>query len=241
VSGSRGAFQPYDKAQAACYLAERFARLPWSVADEREKAAVARLAAKFSPRLALDLACGTARMASAVRNAPVVAADASEAMLRESAGATGGDKLLVRADAFALPFKSGAFDMVICFRFLRHLDAAKRSAALAEIRRVLATGGRLVFDALNAKMGAFDARCASCNERRIHDERYTPRSLRRELEECGFEAGSLIPVMRHLRAYHLANAAGRGRLAALRRKFIAVGERVPSRFPFSWVATARRM
>jgi len=63
----------------------------------------------------------------------------------------------VRADVRELPFASGAFDLVLCVSTLEHVgadntnygleveaDGDSRSAALRELRRVLASGGRLL-------------------------------------------------------------------------------------------------
>jgi SAM-dependent methyltransferase len=49
---------------------------------------------------------------------------------------------LVRADLLDLPTRTGAFDAVLCSEVLEHLDNDR--AALAELRRVLRPGGRLV-------------------------------------------------------------------------------------------------
>ncbi|MWG33320.1 class I SAM-dependent methyltransferase [Halomarina oriensis] len=48
------------------------------------------------------------------------------------------------ADARSLPFADDAFDTVVGRRFLHHVPPADRRAMLAEARRVLAPGGRLI-------------------------------------------------------------------------------------------------
>lgn len=48
---------------------------------------------------------------------------------------------LVRADACALPFKDGSFDVVICSEVLEHIPDHEK--ALSEMARVLAPGGTL--------------------------------------------------------------------------------------------------
>ncbi len=51
----------------------------------------------------------------------------------------------VRADALALPFSSGAFDLVMCSCFLHHLDPPEATRLLAEAAR-LSRGGIVVSD-----------------------------------------------------------------------------------------------
>jgi ubiquinone/menaquinone biosynthesis C-methylase UbiE len=230
-----------DPQTAARYLSERFGRLPWSVADKYERARVAEIIDKSRPEKVLDLACGPGRITEGVSVPLGVLADANTAMLRESAGRGTGGWQHVCADAFSLPFPDSTFDFVCCFRFLRHHYKVEREKILGEIRRVLVPDGRLVFDALNAKMSKFAARYAALNKAKIHDEKYSPETLKLEMNACGFEVESLTPVMQHLRAYHMANIAARHRFfPGLRRRLVELGERVPSRFPFSWVVISRK-
>jgi ubiquinone/menaquinone biosynthesis C-methylase UbiE len=92
---------------------------------------------------ALDAACGTGRHAARLAAAGhrTVGIDRSEAML-----AVAHDKApLVDwriGELEALPFDDGSFDIVVCSLALSHL--ADPSAAIAELARVLRTGGRLV-------------------------------------------------------------------------------------------------
>ena len=72
------------------------------------------------------------------------------------------------ADALAVPFPDGSFDLVFALLMLHHVEArhrdfVRRPRALAEIRRLLAPGGRLVYSEI---FGRDD--------------------LRRELERLGF-------------------------------------------------------
>jgi len=81
----------------------------------------------------LDLGAGTGlagRAALAAGAGQVVAADLAGAMLR----LIGPPQRPVAADAAALPFRDGAFDLVVAAFCLNHLS--RPGAALAEIRRV---------------------------------------------------------------------------------------------------------
>lgn len=92
----------------------------------------------------LDVGCGTAVLLDflrAWRVAPerYVGVDPSLAMLRRAAGRTGG---LAAGAAEALPFRDGAFDTVVSASAFHYWPEPR--AGLAEARRVLAPGGRLL-------------------------------------------------------------------------------------------------
>jgi ubiquinone/menaquinone biosynthesis C-methylase UbiE len=96
----------------------------------------------------LDVGCGTgeitARLAALYPRATLVGVDLIAGHLdvaRERCAELGGRATFREADAFALPFEDGTFDLVVC----RHvLQAVPRpEAAMAEIVRVLRPGGRL--------------------------------------------------------------------------------------------------
>lgn len=92
----------------------------------------------------LDLATGTgavARMAAA-RGAAVIGVDISPGMVQLAGSVSPATIGFETADAAALPFDSGSFDAVTCGFGLSHMPDVPR--VLAEIRRVLARGGRLV-------------------------------------------------------------------------------------------------
>lgn len=91
----------------------------------------------------VDLACGSAPLASLLADAQVLGLDQSAAELaRARSRADGGPGLLVRALASALPVAGARTDAVVAsmaLMLLRPLDAA-----LAEVGRVLRPGGAFV-------------------------------------------------------------------------------------------------
>lgn len=83
----------------------------------------------------LDVGCGAGRFL-----APgIVGLDPDAAALAEARSRS---DLVVRADARALPFADASFDTVYAHRMLN--DAGRIDDVLAEVRRVLAPGGRLL-------------------------------------------------------------------------------------------------
>lgn len=104
----------------------------------------AETAALLNPRKLLDVATGTGDLALAIqRRSPeveVVGCDFSSGML-EIAKRKGVRETVI-ADAMALPFGDGTFDVLTIAFGLRNV--ADRSAALREFSRVLRQGGRLL-------------------------------------------------------------------------------------------------
>jgi demethylmenaquinone methyltransferase/2-methoxy-6-polyprenyl-1,4-benzoquinol methylase len=100
------------------------------------------------PAAVLDLCCGTGDMcfyAGAMGAGRVVGADFTLPMLgvaRRRAVSQAGRPAFVAADALQLPFADGSFDAITVGYGLRNVTEPR--AALAEMRRVLAPGGRAV-------------------------------------------------------------------------------------------------
>ncbi len=95
---------------------------------------------------ALDLCCGTADMALALRrratdSARIVGVDFSHPMLRLASQKAGAKIGLVEADALSLPFPDGRFDLVVSAFGFRNL--ANYDKGLREIFRVLRAGGEV--------------------------------------------------------------------------------------------------
>lgn len=99
---------------------------------------------------ALDLACGSGRYASLLRQsgaAHVVATDLSLPMLERLENSS-----RVRSDMMCLPFVSGAFDIVVSGLAVGH--ATDLGVWSAEIARVLAPGGVLLYSDFHPEAAA---------------------------------------------------------------------------------------
>jgi SAM-dependent methyltransferase len=110
-----------------------------------ERPAVLDLAGEVTGRRILDAGCGSGPLSAALRDrgAAVTGIDSSAAMLRLARQRLGAEADLRLADLRdPLPFPAGAFDDVVASLVLHYLR--DWTAPLAELRRVLTPGGRLI-------------------------------------------------------------------------------------------------
>ncbi len=119
----------------------------------RVVALLARLGVVAPGARILDLACGAGRhsVALSAGGATVCGLDLSMPLLR-AARRRGVTASLVRGDMRRLPLRTAAFDTVVNLftSFGYFADDADHLAALREVARVLAPGGRFALDFLNA-------------------------------------------------------------------------------------------
>ncbi|HXM54249.1 MAG TPA: methyltransferase domain-containing protein [Candidatus Dormibacteraeota bacterium] len=144
----------------------------------------------------LDVATGTGAVARAFAGSVrlVVGVDATDEMLREAQASAGvPDVALVEADAQDLPFADGQFDLVTCVRALHHMS--RPLACLAEVRRVLDDGGRLlVVDNLSYEEPALAGPHNELETLRdpSHHWTFSLPGLRSLLAATGFEVGTVV-------------------------------------------------
>lgn len=132
-------------AEHATFLGD--VRFVWCPEGLEESAA--RLLGPVAGRRVLEVGCGSAPCARWLRaaGAQVVAMDLSTGMLRHAVAAADRSGLqvpLVQAEAGALPFAPGSFD-IACSAFGAVPFVANSAHVMAEVARVLRPGGRWVF------------------------------------------------------------------------------------------------
>jgi len=146
----------------------------------------------------LDVGCGTGQLVSRLaREHPrlrAVGCDFSSGMLRQAA-ARGATQSWVRGDACRLPFRSGAFDVVVSTEAFHWFP--DQAAALQEFRRVLAPRGLLLLALVNPRcaLASDAARLAS----RVAGEPFTwptAAAMRAQLVAAGFRVVRQQPVFR---------------------------------------------
>jgi ubiquinone/menaquinone biosynthesis C-methylase UbiE len=136
-----------EKAQAQPNFGDLYERLLVPAIFERYARDLVERALPIGPHArVLDLGCGTGIVARTVRErlggaARVTGLDINAGMLA-TARRIAPDIDWREGSAMALPFEDAAFDVVLCQEMLQF--APDRAAALREIHRVLAPGGRLV-------------------------------------------------------------------------------------------------
>ncbi len=167
----------------------------WFEATERATAR-ARLQVDASSAI-LDAGCGTGRIAcDLARDArQVVGVDFSVSSLRVLMSevrrtfreASASHLQPVTGDALRLPCADQTFDRVVSVQMIQHLPTREdRVCALAEMRRVLRERGRvalIVYRWGGAMRGAPDEILPNG----LFRHAYTPRELRAELEDAGFQ------------------------------------------------------
>lgn len=98
----------------------------------------------------LDIACGTGYGIGLLRKhaSYVVGVDIDESAASEAKRETGENGAVMLGDGLGLPFPDATFETIISFETLEHLHS--RREFLAELRRVLTPGGKLLLSTPNA-------------------------------------------------------------------------------------------
>ncbi len=166
-------------------------------------------------RRILDLACGSGAVARALlartgADVSITGADLNDGMLAvaaKKAPPAEGRLAWVKADAGALPFADAAFDLALCQQGLQFFP--DKPAAMAELQRVLAPGGRIAITVWS-RVGEISNAIGEAAERRVGAGLHAraiapftlrdPAQLRALVEGAGFRDATFseIRVMRVL-------------------------------------------
>ena len=183
------------------YEGKRFSGPSGWLRDRLEKRAVRKALREVGAgSKILDMPCGTGRFSRLLqmKKNEVAHADISQEMLRHArkrSDCSGGNLGYIRCEAENLPFREGAFDSVLCFRFLPHLPVESRKRALSELARV--SRGPLVIDyrskyAFRSLSRWIRFRLGIAKKLR---PRYSLSEISSELSEVGLSVVKWIPVV----------------------------------------------
>ena len=120
----------------------------------------------------------------------------------------------VCGSATALPFRDGAFDVVAAFDVIEHIDP--EHVAVAELRRVLTPGGRLL-----VSVPAYNWAWSDHDTANGHHRRYTRRRLVDALEKGGFEVNRATYAFTAVFPFFAAERLGRRLRHAVGRRTTA--------------------
>ena len=166
------------------------------------------------PSRVLDIGCGTGILSTRLRDefgeVTVVGCDFSAGML-EQAAQRGREVAWVRGDALHLPLGDGSVDAVVSTESFHWFP--DHDAALAEFRRVLVAGGRLLVALVNPRL----ASTSRAIERGLGDAASWP--TRREMRDRVTAAGFVV-----VRQQRIVRIAG-----LIIPTVLTVAERRPSR------------
>jgi len=140
---SRRAAQALPVLDAYARWAPAYAAEAHNPLMELEQAALLPLLPAVAGRRVLDLACGSGRYLARLAGqgaARLVGADLSAAMLARAKTVS---RELLLADLRCLPVADAGFDLIVCGLAVGHVVAL--APAVAEMARVLAPGGTLVY------------------------------------------------------------------------------------------------
>lgn len=173
-----------------------------------EIAEVVSLVAALPAARTLDVACGTGLLTRHLRGF-VVGLDASPSMVAIAQERLP-EGVVVKGDAFDLPFADGAFDRVLTGHFYGHLAGEERKRFLAEARRVAPE--LVVLDSALREGVApegFQERTLNDGSRHQVYKRYlSPADLERELGAEILHAGTWFVVARNERRHKHTDRGG---------------------------------
>ncbi|HXF83474.1 MAG TPA: class I SAM-dependent methyltransferase [bacterium] len=161
-------------------------------------------AAHAAGREVLEVACGPGiGLGYLARSAArVVGGDYDEALLRQARAHYGPRAPLVRLDAHALPFRDGAFDVVVLYEAVYYLAAPERF--VGEARRLLRPGGTLLISTVNRAWDGF-------NPSPFAVRYLAARELQDLMRDAGFavQLYGAFPARPHSRRDHVLHAVRR--------------------------------
>ena len=146
-------FKSWNDAMVEKYDVEQFHDHPSPLIRYIERKRVRRIVALLGARHGdpvLEIGCGAGNILAQIPGVRRCGIDLAESLLAKAAGRLAKRGTLVQGDAEHLPFRNRVWPRVYCSEVLEHIPSP--SAALAEMRRVVADGGVAVVSVPNERL-----------------------------------------------------------------------------------------
>lgn len=162
-----------------------------NIIRKKELSVIFDLLNRLNPEIILDYGCGGGWLSKVLssHNYEVVGVDISKALVENSKKINSDYEFMV-GDCTNLPLKEGKFDLIVGMGILHHLDCGK---ALVECRRILETGGYILFMEPNIwNPPMYIGRKLMPSEIHTADEKpLNPNHIKKECAKCGYEVESI--------------------------------------------------
>jgi ubiquinone/menaquinone biosynthesis C-methylase UbiE len=235
-----------DNDVADSYIVSRFSTPLAQVQHEKQVSLINEAIKKYALSNALELAPGPLRVTAGIVGLKRgFALDYSESMLynavrRIKHNETKSPWFLQRGDAFSLPFKADAFDLIFSFRFIRHFQAEERTRIFSEIYRTLKPEGFLIFEAPNYFTETKIRTRMRSPQLAVYDKLWKREEIMAEMEENKFKVLKLDNNISYFDIQVNISRFHRLKLGALAKKLICGLDRYPSAQPYEWIVLCQK-
>jgi SAM-dependent methyltransferase len=208
---------PFQKQEVADYERRRYRGIDQRIVHRREVSILKRLlrqAGEMFPAsrgaYALDAPCGYGRFSALLfeRGFRPVNCDLSPAMVESALhkGSAYSISMGIVANMTAgLPFRAGAFPLILSMRFFHHLHAsADRRSVLREFARASAGGLIVSFYQANFLHRVQRRLRRTLKRSKTRIKMITRREFKQEIGAAGFEVVSVVPLFKGIHAHHIA-------------------------------------
>lgn len=104
---------------------------------------------------------------------------------------------IIKGDYFTQPI-NGTFDVITCFRYLRHFEYSERKKIYEKVRSNIDNKGIFIFDIPNLNVELKLRELSGWNKFNIYDVFWTEESIKEELQSNGFIVKYIIPIGENL-------------------------------------------
>jgi len=235
-----------DSEIVSMYISKRFEEPIGKLKHNKQIKMIDTFLGKEDINKVLEIACGPARLTADLHgDFKGVATDNSGEMLKVAnkrmSLAKNKNWSLEKANVFEKNHELKNFDLVLTFRFLRHLQLPKRETVYSNIRNSLRKDGIFIFDVLNARKTKW---IKLVGKRKIvtFDQLYYKDEIISELEENGFEVIDMAPVINHFfTQYSISKMSYLIGLKKIGYKLVSSLERLGSKNnPWEWVIVCQK-